>query len=432
LKRVVIIAPDFAPSSMPPSLRVRFFASHLTEFGWEPIIISTKPEFYENAFDPENEKLLSPALQVIRTPAFSAALTRRFGLGDLSLRSLWFHWKALAKLCHEQKVDLIFISVPPYYSMLLGRLAYMCFRIPYVVDYIDPWVSDFYRLIPKSQRPSKWWIADRLSRLLEPIAVKQAAHLTAVSKATTDMVRASYPHFRFTEAMTTEIPYGGEISDFEHLRKNPRKNSIFDRTDGFLHFCYIGTFNARYFDTTRAVFNAVKLGLERQPDLFNRIRLHFVGTTYAPEAQAQPQVLPLAHEIGIETLVDEHPARVAYLESLQILLDSHALLALGSDTLHYSASKIFPYILSQRPFLAIFHTLSNVIDTVTQTNSGSLVSFDANHPLDIEQLYRALTNMLELPTTYTPTTNWDVFQQYTARAMAERLAKVLDQVVAHE
>ena len=43
MKRVVMVAPDFSPSSLPPALRVRFFATHLPSFGWEPIILSVDP-----------------------------------------------------------------------------------------------------------------------------------------------------------------------------------------------------------------------------------------------------------------------------------------------------------------------------------------------------------------------------------------------------
>ena len=32
-----------------------------------------------------------------------------------------------------------------------------------------------------------------------------------------------------------------------------------------------------YHPTTRALFDALKLGLEREPELFQKVRLHFVG-----------------------------------------------------------------------------------------------------------------------------------------------------------
>ena len=57
-KTVLIVGPDFTPSSYPPALRIRFFAQHLREFGWEPIVLTTDPGYYEWEVDPENEKLL--------------------------------------------------------------------------------------------------------------------------------------------------------------------------------------------------------------------------------------------------------------------------------------------------------------------------------------------------------------------------------------
>src|ERR1700730_2121628 len=107
-KTVVIVGPDFTPSSYPPALRIRFFAQHLREFGWEPIVLATDPRYYEWSVDPENEKLLPADLEVIRTRALPAKLTRKIGVGDLGIRSLWYHWRTLSRLCRQRKVGLIF------------------------------------------------------------------------------------------------------------------------------------------------------------------------------------------------------------------------------------------------------------------------------------------------------------------------------------
>ena len=46
--------------------------------------------------------------------------------------------------------------------------------------------------------------------------------------------------------------------------------------------------------------------------------------------------------------------RVAHLDALQIALDSDAVVVIGSDASHYTASKVFPYILSEKPGWAAF------------------------------------------------------------------------------
>ena len=47
---------------------------------------------------------------------------------------------------------------------------------------------------------------------------------------------------------------------------------------------------------------------ERDGDVLERLRLHFVGTSYATNGHARQGVLTLARAAGIESLVDEHPS----------------------------------------------------------------------------------------------------------------------------
>ena len=118
MKRVALIGADFAPSSLPPALRLRFFVSHLREFGWEPTVITTDSRHYDCPLDPEIECLLPEGVRVIRTPALPRSLTRLVGLGDLGARSMAYHWRVLRDLCRGGEVDLVFISVPAVLSVV--------------------------------------------------------------------------------------------------------------------------------------------------------------------------------------------------------------------------------------------------------------------------------------------------------------------------
>jgi len=429
LKRVAIIAPDFAPSSLPPALRVRFFATHLPEFGWEPIVITVDPKYYEQTIDHANIDVLPGNLQVIRTKALPQRFTRRFGFGDLGMRALWHHWNALSQQHKTKKIDALLIPVPAFLPMILGRLAYMRFRIPYVIDYIDPWRTDYFSRLPKHQRPRKWWLADGLAAIVEPLAIRRASHLIAVSRGTNNMVIANYPYF--SPENTTEIPYGGEEGDAEYVRQHPRHNPIFDPNDGLIHLCSTGHFNPDLSPAANALFAALQIGLERDPKIFGRVRVHFVGTTYAADAAEAYQVLPLVREKGIESFITEHPERVSYFESLQIMSDAHGLLMLGNPSPHYTASKVFPYILSRRPILALFHEQSSVVSILEETQAGRLVTFSSDRPIasQINTIYEELKTLISLPVGSEPATNWAAFEHYTTRSMAQKLAFVLDKVV---
>jgi hypothetical protein len=428
MKQVVIIGADFAPSSLPPATRIRFFVSHLREFGWEPIVLTTKPEYYDWPVDSENEQLLPKSLEVIRTNALRPSWTRKLGVGDIGIRSLRQTWRALKNLCQTRKIDLIFIPVPPYVSMMLGRLAQEKFGIPYVIDYIDPWVTEYYWKLPRAQRPPKWPLAYAMSRLCEPYAIKRVSHITGVSRGTTDSVLSRYE--RLTETDATEIPYGAEADDFEYLRRQPRVNPIFDRDDGLLHLSCVGACIPSMYATVRALFAAVRLGLDRAPELFGRLRLHFVGTSYASNGSAPHDVLTLASEAGVEAYVSQQAARVPYLDSLQVMLDSSGLFLVGSDEPHYTASKIFPYLLARRPLLAIFHEQSSVVSVLKETGAGQVVSFSEQSPVSDKamEISQQLESMLGA-TTAAPA-NRDVTESYSTRHMTARLARVFDSVLA--
>jgi hypothetical protein len=428
LKRVLIVGADFAPSSYPPALRIRYFAQHLKEFGWEPVILTTDPRYYETEIDQENEKLLPADLEVIRTRAIPASLTRKFRFGDLGLRSVWHHWRAIERICRDRRVDLIFVPIPPYLSMVLGRLAHARFGIPYVIDYIDPYVTEYYWKLPRSQRPPKHALAYYTARIVEPFALKRAAAVVGVDTSYTADLFVRYP---WLAANSASIPYGGEPSDFEYLLQHPRVNPVFDPHDGFLHLSYVGRGGPDMLPSLRAVFQAVSTGLKRWPDLFGRLRMHFVGTTYAHRAAEEYQVRGLAKEMGVEQVVDEHPGRVAYLTAIQIMLDSHALLAVGSESVHYTASKIFPCILAARPLLAVFHEKSSAATILKETEAGDVIEFSATRPVSatVEEIAGQLRNLLALPATFRPPTRWDVFERYTTKAMTARLAAVFDAVV---
>jgi hypothetical protein len=142
--------------------------------------------------------------------------------------------------------------------------------------------------------------------------------------------------------------------------------------------------------------------------------------------------MPIARDMGLESAVTEWPARVPYLDALQILLDSDAVVLLGSDAPHYTASKVFPYILSRKPLLAIFHQESSVVKIISETRAGRVITFDSANRTPahgVPEIRAWLEKLLPSPAELLPDTDWAAFEAYTTRAMSRRLAEALDQVV---
>jgi Glycosyl transferase 4-like domain len=432
LRNVVIIAPEFTPSSYPPALRARFFAQHLPEFGWNPIVLTTDARNYPVPADPENEKLLDPQLEVVRTEALPLKWTRRLGFTDVSLRTLWPHWRALNAICRSRKVDLIFISVPPNFPIVLGPLAHARFGIPYILDYNDPIITDHYASLPRNQRPPKWGLVRRLYGILEPFALRRVDQIVGVADSYMAGLFTNYPWLRGTRA--TAIPFGVETGDFEYVRAHPQKNSIFDPRDGYFHISHIGAGGPQMANVLHAFFKGVHRLRQRDPELFRKVRMHFVGTTYAANAQGQDHILPYAREFGLDDLVDEQPQRVPHLQAIQLMLDSNALVIVGSEAPHYTASKIFPCILAAKPLLAVLHEESHAGKLVQELNAGSAVTFGSMRPLTSihDEISGAMKELLCAPPDWHPATAWDKFEPYTARAVTARLAEVFDRSVRSE
>ena len=98
---------------------------------------------------------------------------------------------------------------------------------------------------------------------------------------------------------------------------------------------------------------------------------------------------------------------------------------------HYTASKIFPYILASRRLLAIFHEHSSVVSVLAETQVGQVVTLgDLRSASETaEEIALRFQNLLELPQGFQPAVRWKALEAYATRAMAGRLATVFDNAV---
>jgi glycosyltransferase involved in cell wall biosynthesis len=434
MKHVAILSSDFPPSNLPEALRCRFFTNHLEEFGWRPTVITVGGQFLETTSDPELTSLVKPNVRVIRTSAIPSRISRKIGVGDLGVRSIPFHLKALRQLHRADPVDAIFIPIPPNIPAVMGVVARTILGIPYVVDYNDPWVDDFYKRIRISERPGgrKWLLAYYAARILEPISLSRVANITTVAEGYTEEVVRMYPWIH--SQSVTAIPYGGEPGDFEYVRQRPRRNPIFDAEDGKVHISYVGRGGADMQRVLEGIFAAIKRIIDSEPAIKDTLRVHFVGTEYYGEKSDRlGQIAQLAKSLGLDEVIVEHVARIPYLDTIQVLLDSAGVLIVGSELKHYSASKVFPAILSGRPVLAVLNQASSAVDIIRSVGAGEVVTFDdptslmTDHAAD-----QALQRLIGWGRDKPSLADWSVFEQYTTRSMTARLAGVLDATVRRE
>jgi hypothetical protein len=433
MRRVLMVTPHFPPDSSAAAHRVRLLAPHLPATGWRPTIVTLDPSAYEGRLDRALEGLVPPGLDIVRAPAWAPASTRWLGFGDLGLRAYTGLRRACRARLARERFDALFITTYPTYPALLGPGLKSAFAVPFVLDFQDPWVGAWGRSVGGGPNGSPDW-KSRASRALgtwlEPRAVAAADALVAVSQGTLDGITARLPFAaRLPQAV---VPLGFEPDDFASVRRLPRA-SHFDPADGLVHLCYVGTLLPTGVDTLRLLLQALDRA-RREDAAGGRLRLHFFGTSNQSDSDVC-RVMPIARECGVDDAVTEAPGRLDYLDALSVLTRASAILLLGSSEPHYTASKLYPALLAQRPILALFHDASSVVSilrsvgsepsvrVVTYRDRGTLAGLVG----DVACHLRALAAC----SPYDPAdVALERADEFSARSLARRLAALFDRVAA--
>jgi hypothetical protein len=258
----------------------------------------------------------------------------------------------------------------PFYPLLLARKVKRRLRRPVLLDFQDPWVSSWGAAQPAF---TKAWLSHKLSQWLEPVAVGVADFITSVSQTQNEELAARYP--AFPRDRLAALPIGGDPQDYEHLRIHPIAEREVSLPEGAINISYVGTFLPRATPLVEALFAAVAKLAASGENWVERLRLNFVGTSNQPDAYGAYRIRPLAEKHGIGALVSETPQRVPYMQALDLLANSHALMLIGSDEPHYTASKIYPALLSGTPILALFHRASSAYDILRRCGGTRVLGF---------------------------------------------------------
>ena len=427
-----MISPHFPPDSSAGTHRVRLLAPHLPSYGWCPTVLTVAEDDYESRLDPELASLVPPTLAVVRSRALSVRLTRRLGIGDLGIRALPGLRRAAWRLLEQQRFDAVFITLYPTYPAVLGPLIKRRFNVPFVLDYQDPWVGSWGRDVgggPGGSVDTRSRSTRALAERLEPRVLRHADAVTAVSARTyEDAIARTGSSPRVVE----EIPIGWEQRDIDALTlRAPRPRLI--PADGRTNICYTGTLLPLGVAPLRAVLAATRTLLDGDPRVADRVRLHFFGTSNQTGG-GEPRVLPHAREFGVEHLVHEAPARLDYLDALAVLREADALLLLGSSEPHYTPSKVFPALLANRPIVAVYHRESTALEMIAGAMAppdASVIAFDDHHP--VERAVGCIAGALRALVDRAPgivLANRAVLNQWSAYALAGRLASVCDRIAA--
>ena len=436
MNKILIITPHYPPSNLAAVHRSRLFAQHLPSFGWEPIILTVHENFYEEKLDWNLFNLIPDNQRIVKSPAFN--ITKPRLIGDIGLRGFFQLRRRALELIKKEKIDFVYIPVPSFYMALIGPYLFKKTRVKYGIDYIDPWVHHF----PGSEKLfSRHWFSTQLAKFLEPIAVKHASLITGVSEGYYTPVLERNPHLK-KQAITAAMPYGGEESDHVFIKQSgtciqpgtrdegqwtgeqPTDVLFPLKKDNVFRFVYAGAMLPKAYKPLEEIFKALhSLQLLQPNQPLQPFQLHFIGTLGT--------IKPLAEKYGLwQSSVFEYPDRIAYLDVLKNLDAADGIFILGSTEPHYTPSKVYQGVLSQKPILAVLHKRSTAVNVLNESGAGYCVLMDGEHDLDTlgARFIQQLNEYLKWSKTFDPNSvNKEAFEQYSAKVVTKVLVDAINQ-----
>lgn len=424
-RKVLFILHDYPPIHSAGSERGLKFIHYLRDFGYQSLVLTTS-RYGELPTD--RGACVYRAEDVLHKLFRSLRKRRTDGVPQSELsriptvpnRSLFGHlrdrlmipdskrgWLSPAvrvgkRLIAEHKPALIFSSSPPETAHLVAARLGRSTRLPWVADCRDGWSFE-----PPNPTLRTGVIRNILERRLEARTLKRARAVIAATEPITEDLAKRLPG---TERRFCTITNGYDQAEFDGIRRQREP-------DGSFLVVHTGSVSASRADTPIRPFLAALAAL-RSEDPQKDIRVRFVGNLSAEERS-------IAKELGLEQAVTFNTV-VPRREAHQHLLDADALLLITAPGRRSVASlKLFDYIGAGIPILALAE--GNVAEQIVRTHDLGVV-VKPDDPVAITAALRELVARFasdrSLPGLAAAR------RLYERRVLAERLAKVFDEVLA--
>jgi hypothetical protein len=422
MKHALIVSPYFVPCNLAGVHRARIMALGLPRAGWRTTIVAVHPRYYGSSLEPALAELTPPEARMEWVPAWGTPGRRTFGVGDLSLRAFYPMRRRLRALFENDRPDVVFVTVLPGYAGLHGGWAKRTFDIPFVLDYQDPWVSDWGAAQP---RFSKAGIADGLARRLEPRFAPYADAITAVSDRTLSGLRARGVLSETTP--TLEIPIGANPGDQEVARKSGR--SHINKEEGVVDFAFVGTMTDRMLPSLALALRGFQRSAQTQRGCGPALRLHLLGTSGHSESNGPDPARELVAQYGDDGFIQHQPKRISYLDALRTMQLADALLLLGSTDTHYTASKIFPSWLTKRPIVGLAHPQSTVHDIAGALGGIRMIAYDGGPASRAEEEFSNFVNaVIATREDAVPPRKESAFEPYAPEGIGRRYSELFSAI----
>jgi glycosyltransferase involved in cell wall biosynthesis len=441
MRRVLLVTNALPPTMPADSQRARLLAQALPEMGWEVELLAPNADFQISIYlDAKAAALRPEEIKIHEAAPGKDRLLRAVGMRSMSWRALWPMYRRGCEVLREKKFDFIYISTAQFNFFCLGPLWKRKFGVPYILDFHDPW---FRETNPHVTAPRNWkyQVGRRLAKHMEAFALKSAAGLVAVSPVYLENLKGRYPQFHCVQPeRTAAIPFGVSEKDFSVIQAissssgSTLTSDLRPPTSGFrspatLDIVYVGAGRSIMAKSFRRICQGLGRLKKREPAIVGKIKIRLFGT-YSHWTASDPRELQeLAEGEGVGELVEEKPARIGYVDALELALKADGLLVLGVDDPAYMPSKLFLYALTGKPLLACLHTDSQVNDYFKRfPELGMLIHFSGPAEMAAAEDARLLEFLRQVAARQTFARE-KIRAEFSAAAMARRHAELFEKIL---
>ena len=417
MKHALFVVFHYPPeASSSGVLRTLKFSRYLQDFGWRVTVLTLRRDAYAIT----DEKLAAQIPESVRVVRTGFLHTKR----HLSVRGRypavlavpdawigWYPWAIAAgrKIIAEDPVDLLFSTSPHPTAHLIARTLSVRFRVPHVVDFRDPWCEE----PPEPGTPT---IVHRFAPWLERKVVTSASHIVTSTTELREMLRARYPEERPDKF--TEILNGYDEEDFAPLPDRSEAGS--ER----MLIVHAGNINASFRDPC-PIFKAIARAGEHGRLNSSKLLVRFIGGGHYANSERTKRCV---EECGLTGSVEFLP-RVPYDEALVELSKADLLLLLqaSEDTVSLVPAKLYEYLRSMRPVLAL--VLPGATTEVFARTGGGWVA----NPRNEEELENAVVDIFrrwQNGTLKDHHADLNALRQFDRRDLTGQLARVFDTVAS--
>jgi len=416
MKRVLFLAYLFPPIANSGTQRPLKFAKYLSQYGWEPIVM-TASHFAQHQTDPALLDELPKSVRIIRVPMLNelvgdlvhqfgcrTRLARRIGDGiSWRLQSryrkpdLYALWRptvrrAAIRLFRQEGFDAIYATGFPWTSLLIGRDVAKATGRPLLADFRDPWAGE--DLFRTPHRPP-----EHEERAQEADVLREAAVAISVAPSMTRRLMAAHPDV--DESKFATIYNGFDPVDLD---------TPAPRAGGKLRIVYTGVWKEGYNPST--LYDVMDWIRRSHPELLTDVEVVTAG--FAPGEAARRGLTACVRELGVLP----HRDAVALMHSADVLFVTNG----EGNRQHIGLpGKLYEYLATGRPVLALTHPDGDAGRILNQTGGGVAVSGD-----DPGLLLEAIVTVCRTRRLEVPPLKRDALASFERVNLTRQLADLLD------